>query len=361
MKRLIRNLALLLICIALFLASCASQPEEKSTSFTITDALGREVAFEQEPERISIAGSGTLMLADAFFAFPEAADRVVTVAKTDQGFGSFTEVIDPKLTPEMVIDTKASVEEIAAFQPDLVVLKGYMAERLGNPLEKIGIKVVYMNLETVEQYQQDLTNIGILLGNPSRAEQLIQYYQDVVIKVTSAFTDDQIHKPTTLFLYYSVKDGNISFNVPPIDWAQTKMIERAGGDPVWHDIEFGDGWTQINFEQIAVWNPDKIFLTAYFTDVEAVADQLRSDPQWQNLKAIQNNELYAFPIAYYSWDQPHTRWGVAQFWLAQKIHPELFADFNFDRESRYLYQLFYDMDDEAYDQLILPKLKGDIQ
>ena len=350
-----------ILAVGFILYACNSNPDSDTPkTIRFVDALGRTVEIASSPQRIVIGGNGSIMIVDAIFAFPEANDLVVGYAKTDQGHGNFTQVLDLNHSA-VIINTKASVEETASLKPDLVLLKSYMKE-MGNSLELLGIPVAYMDFESLEQYQRDLTNLGIILENPSRAEELFQYYEDIVIDVTNVTKDlEEEQKPTVLFIYYSSRNDTVSFNVPPLGWAQTTMIELAGGSLAWADIPIESNWTRVNIEQIAAWNPDIVFLTAYFDDIETIKNEMMSDTLWRNLEAVKNDQLYAIPMGFYSWDQPHTRWGVTQQWMASKIHPDLFPDFSFDETSRHAYQFLYGLDVNDYNSLILPKLKGDIE
>jgi len=66
-------------------------------------------------------------------------------------------------------------------------------------------------------------------------------------------------RPSVLVLQYSEDGGEISFKVPPASYLQTTMVQNAGGNPTWLDVDGGaDGWIQVGLEQIAVWNPEVI-------------------------------------------------------------------------------------------------------
>lgn len=327
-----------------------------SSAIIVTDALGRDIEFADKPERIVIAGRGTIIIVDALLAFPEGQQRLVAYAKTDQGKGSFTEVLLPDL--ETVFANDASAEEIASYQPDVVLLKTYMQD-IGNALEQLSIPVVYFSMETYEEYQNELVTMGTLLGNPQRADQLAGYYADIVTEVEQK-TQDATEKPTVLFLYYSSRDGTVAFNVPPQQWAQSEMVKRAGGNLVWSSLPLENSWTIVNFEQVATWNPDIIFLTAYFDDVDLVKQQLLADPQWRALTAATSGQIYAVPTAFYAWDQPHTRWGIAQLWYAQKINPQSYLDFDLHIFANDFYAMFYGWSPDKYEQVIRPILRGDI-
>ena len=356
-----QRFALLILMLVLLVAStvgCSSVNAPSGEAvITVTDALNREVAFSETPERIVIAGRGTIIMVDALLAFPEGQQRLVAYAKTDQGKGSFTEVLLPEL--DTVFANDASAEEIAAHQPDVVLLKTYM-QNLGNSLELLSIPVVYFSMETYDEYQNELLTMGIVLGNTQRAEELTSYYAQIVAEVDQK-TQDADTKFTVLFLYYSSRDGTVAFNVPPLQWAQSEMVRRAGGDLVWSSIPLENNWTIVNLEQIAAWNPDIIFLTAYFDDVDLVKQKLMGDPQWQALTAVDSGHLYAVPTAFYAWDQPHTRWGVSQLWFAHKINPQSFSAFDFHQAANDFYAAFYGWTPEKYETVINPILKGDIE
>jgi iron complex transport system substrate-binding protein len=167
-------------------------------------------------------------------------------------------------------------------------------------------------------------------------------------------------KPRTLLLYYNDKDGKVAFNVPPLGWMQTQMVQVAGGDPVWGDANLGSSWTQVTLEQIAAWDADRIFIIAYNKNPSDVVTGLKADPNWQALRAVQEDQLYAFATDLYSWDQPDPRWILGLTWLAGKLHPELFPGLNITSEAQTFYQSLYGLDATFFEQNILPTFKGDL-
>jgi len=248
---------------------------------------------------------------------------------------------------------------VVTARPDVVLLKPYMQETLGNPLEALGIPVVYISMETPEEYQRDLQTLGILFGNTRRADEVWAFYQQHLDQVSSALaglSDEQ--KPRTLLLYYSDRDGQVAFNVAPKNWLQTVMTELAGGVPVWTDIELGSGWTKVNFEQIAQWDPDRIFIIAYTANPVQVVENLKQDAQWQALRAVREGHLYPFAKDYYSWDQPDTRWILGLRYLAARLHPEAFSDLDLVGEARQFFENLYGLDAATFEQKIQPILRG---
>jgi len=334
-------------------------PQPPSTSgFTVQDALGRQVQFSAPPQRIVMAGKALFMLADAVYLFPQARERIVALGNAGQGTGNFISLIDPQYEQKAILAGDAGPEQIAAVQPDLVLLKSYLAESLGKPLETLGIAVVYLDLETPEQYQRDLITLGQIFQAPERAETINAYYRQNVERVQQAVQGAE--KPKVLLLQYSEKDGAVAFNVPPQNWMQTILTELAGGEPLWKQIQLGKGWTQVSLEQIAAWDADKIFVISYFDDVSEVVNQLKQDPQWQALRAVQQGNLYGFPGDLYSWDQPDVRWILGLSWLAARLHPQRFPDYDALQEVRQFYQILYGLDETFVNEKILPTLRGDL-
>lgn len=342
----------------------AAQPTEEPqpAEFTVTDGMGRTVTFEKAPSRIVLVGKSLFMVADAIYLFPEAGKNIIAIGATNQGSGNFIPLIDETYASKTVLDSNASVEDIAALQPDLVITKSLNAETYGTPLEQLGIPVVYLDFETAEQYQRDLATLGQIFNNPAKAEELAAWFQgkvEAVSGVVAGLSEEQ--KPKTLLIYYSEKEGAISFNVPPASWMQTYMVETAGGVPVWMDANPGKGWATVNIEQIAAWNPDAVLIVSYFKPVNEVVDLLKADEQWKLLDAVKNNKIFGFPTDAYSWDQPDPRWALGLQWAATKLHPDLFADLDILAEAKAFYLDLYDMDDAAFAEKIEPTLIGDVK
>jgi iron complex transport system substrate-binding protein len=298
------------------------------------------------------------MITDTAYLFPEAAERIVGLGNAGQGTSNFISLIDPNYAQKATLASDAGAEQIAALHPDLVILKSYLAETVGAPIEAIGIPVIYVDFETPEQYARDLAILGKVFSNESRATDVASFYQnrmDNILQTVSAAP-----KPRVLLLYYNDKDGNVAFNVPPMSWMQTKMVQMAGGDPVWADANPGNGWAQVTLEQIAAWDADQVFIVAYSNNSSDVVASLKADPNWQALRAVQDGHIYAFPADLYSWDQPDPRWILGLTWLAARLHPELFPGLDITAEARTFYQTLYGLDAAFFEQNIRPTFKGDL-
>ncbi len=344
-----------------FIPPAAPASSSTSGGITITDALGRTVTFDKSPTRIVLAGKALFMAADAIYTFPDAGSRVVAIGSTKQGSGDFIPLIDSNYSQKTILTQDAGADQIAAANPDCVIMKSSNQSTLGQAVEALKVPVVYVDFETPDQYVRDLKTLGTLFQNDARAQAVSKYFQDQTNKITTAtstLTDAQ--KPKTLVLYYNATGGNVAFNVPPMSFIQTTMVQDAGGTPVWQDANLGQSWTKVTIEQIAAWNPDDIFIVAYFNPVNDVVKQLKADPQWQALSAVKNDKIYGFATDLYSWDEADPRWILGLTWMAGKLHPDLFPGLDIKAEAQTFYQTLYGMDAAAFQQKIVPTFTGDL-
>lgn len=351
------SILLFMLTAFIFTLSPAGRDDVPSAAgeISITDSTGNTVHLDGLPQRITFAGKASNIVADALYMFPEAAERIVGVGNTDQFNGAFARLLDPRFDEKFYYEHSAGAEQLVTSKPDLVILKNYLKGSLGDPLGQIGIPVIYLHLEQPEYYDSDLKMLGEIFGDPGRGEELAEYYSSGMKYVTDR-TDRLTDRPGVLFLYHATKDGVSSFSIPPGEWIQTRMVSMAGGDPVWTGSHPGDGWSKVNMEQIAAWNPDQVYIVAYKENVDKVLDDLKASPQWQEMKALKNNRIEAFPVDYYSWDQPDSRWIIGLKWLAKQIHPELFQDLDIREMTRSFYRDIYNLPDEQFDREIASRL-----
>ena len=367
-RSLVSSFAIFVLLTSLLLSACSSAPAVEVTAAPqtggtiVVDALGRTVRFPQPPRRIAIAGKSALVVADAAYMFPEAKERVVALVRARQNVGDFLAFIDPDFDKKTLMEIEAGPEQIASVNPDVVVLKSYMAEKLGRPLEEIGMQVVYVDLETPEQFFRDLVTLGQLFGNETRAEKIQSFYQSRLDRVDQSLRGlREEQKPPILILQYSQVGGEVAFNVPSASWIQTTQAESAGAIPIWKKAAQGAGWNVVNFEQIAAWNPDKLFIIDYRSDSAQVVEKLKTDPQWRVLKAVKEGQIFGFAADIFSWDQPDPRWILGLVWLAVKTHPDRFPGVDMVQEIYEFFGQMYGMEEASITQYIMPSLKGDIK
>ena len=342
------------LVLAASLAACtAATPTPTPAApeaIVVTDALGRTLRLDSPPQRIVIAGRANVLLADALYIFPEAARQVVGLVNQGQNSAAagFLRLLDPALDAKMVLARDASAEQIAALHPDLVVMKSFLAAKLGKNVEALGVPVFYLQMETPEQYINEVRALGVLLGNPARGEEVAAFYAGKMAMAQQvAASVPESARPRVLLLQHTTRGNTTAYRVPAAQWLQTAMVRMGGGVPVWAGESSGSGWATVTLEQIAAWNPDQIFIIDYFGDPAQAAQAFAAEPAAQGIDAVQNHQVVAFPKDFVSWDQPDARWVLGLLWLTKQMHPEAATAIDLHREVEAFYRTVYGLDDAA--------------
>ena len=339
----------------------ASLEVEVSPAAVLTDALGREIALDRLPERVVTAGRAAQLILHAAFFFDEADARVVAMEQRTQRNASMMPLVDSGFAEVIQLERDASTEAIAVADPDVVLLKSYLADSVGAPLEALGLTTVYLDLETPEQFFRDVRTLGALFGDPERADQVLDFYQERLDRVSEAVAAVPAEeRPRVLLLQYTDQGGEVAVNVPAAAWLQTMLVELAGGEPVWLDAA-GSGWTVVDLEQVAAWDPDYVLVVYYGGDPAPATEALRADSSWAALRAVREGHVLGFPGDFVSWDQPDTRWILGLEWLANQLLPDGSFSFDVQAEMRAFYRELYGLDETAFKKDVLPLLNGDYE
>ena len=355
----------IVLLLLVFLSSCgqlAPAIPSSTLAISLTDALGRQVDLPAPPQRLVAAGKGVTMLLDAIFLFPQARQHLVAAGSGQQGSEGFLPLLEPSFSNVTVLAGDGGAEPIAAARPDLVLLKSYSAPKLGQSIETLGLKTLYLDLETPEQFLRDLAILGQAFGETARADELVKYYQASMERVTQgAITLSPTRPPRVLLAQVTAKGGSTAILVPPAGWIQTMMVERAGGLAVWKEASDKGGYAVVNLEQVAAWDPDFIFLIDYQGDSAVTSANLAQSIEWKELRAVRESHFLGFPGDYVSWDQADPRWILGQLWVAKQLAPEHYATLDLQEEAAYFFKFAYGLSPEKYLLEIAPRLQGDLQ
>lgn len=329
-----------------------AEPAAVAASYSAVDANGDAVQLAAPPQRILVTGKSALIPADALFLFPEARQHIRHLARVNQGLGNFYTLRMPELAQETVDWMQnGGTEELVAMHPDLVVTKTAATESVIRKLRPLGIPCFAMSLETPDEWMNELPQLGHLLGEDARAEELLGHFHkrlDAVAQGVHAALAKGQPRPRVLLLQISAADGLHSFSVSPDRWLQTWMVEAAGGDPVWKGTGLtSSGWSKVSFEQIAAWNPDHIYFVSFKAPLGPLLEAVRADRRWQQLTAIQAGRFRAMPADLVSYAQPVSRWILGLQWLAADLHPDAFPDFRMEEALPVFYRDFYGLTDAS--------------
>lgn len=330
--------------------------QEQSNAFRVQDALGREVEFEQLPERIVVSGKLRPMIVDFLYLFESSARKILAIEAGGQASENFIELIDATIKEKYTLEKGAGAEQIAPLGPDLVIMKTSMRETVGEQLEKINIPVVYVDFETIESTYRDIILLGELLGEGERALEIVRHYQEVYESLQSNLAAEN---GSAQVLMLQVTDGEqkYAFNVPSAAFLQTALVEAAGGSAVWKEATPAGGWSEVNLEQVTAWDAEHIFIINYQGKAGQIIEALAQEETFRSLKAWKNGQVKAFPFDYISWDQPDTRWLLGYAWLVYELNLDALTDQEMRDIVVDFYHFFYGLDEEEILTTIIPKVE----
>lgn len=346
-----------MVAITFWGIAAAAQPAR----LTLTNSDGRELSLNGPPTRLAVAGRGSFMIVHAAALFPAAKERLQAAAGGRQLQGeNFDFLVKAgRVSTNLVrLGPEVGPEQLAPLRPDLVLLKS-ASVRLGDALAKVRIPTFSFDLESPEQYEQELLTLGKIFDDAQRAGELAAYYRERRTRITDRLADLPPEKrQRVLLIQASARGGSLSFSVPAADWIQTRLVELAGGLPVWRNAPTRSGWTVVSLEQAAVWNPEILLVVDYGEGSPEMASLIRADRTWQKLEAVKHGKVWTFPRDLVTWDQPDPRWVLGLEWTAQRLHPERFAELDLWAEVVAFYRWYGLTENEVIEQ-IKPRLRGD--
>lgn len=222
-----------------------------------------------------------------------------------------------------------SLEEVAALEPDLILAS--TRTQWIDTVQELGIPVLRFEGETPERLKDAMTLIGTALGPDAlnRAEIFNAYYDYTLARITAQVANVDASPR----IYFS---GTEPLRVASSEMYQSAMIEAAGGVSV--SAELTGYWNDVNLEQVALWNPDVIFVPTYGgANIEAFTES----EEWAIIAAVQNDRVYQLPMFISPWDTPLPDSILGIMWMAEKLYPDQ-IDLNCPAETTYFYQMYYD-------------------
>ncbi|MCZ6186473.1 ABC transporter substrate-binding protein [Campylobacter ureolyticus] len=314
----------------------------------IKDQLNREVVLPDKVDKIVVLQHQSLNVLVQIGA----KDKIVGVLQSwEKRLGSdykrLFNGIDKLPTPG---DLKTiNFESILNLKPDVVIVTNYIDKSYIEKLEELKIPVVMMSFfkdssagkDSVnpefedEEYSYDnglyegIMLLGKISDKEDNAKELVNYIKNSQneLKEYTKNIKDKIKLYMANPKYQTYGSGKYT----------SIIFKRAGGENVAaKDIK---GYKQVSAEKILSWNPDIIFVQARYS---SVVDELKNDKSLKNLDAIKNNKIYLMPEYAKAWGYPTPEaMSIGEFWIAKKLYPDIFKDFDLDKKVKEYYKKFY--------------------
>lgn len=325
-----RTLAAVLLCLFALVAGTGQAGARE-----IVDMAGRRVIVPDVIHRVYVAHdppsifltslAPDLMVGTTFTRTPAADAFLPPAVRRLPVVGGSTR-INPEALLKLGIDV-AVVWNIRG-QPDLYA----------DQLRAMGIPTVMVDASPFSHYPASFRFLGQLLHREERAEMLARFIEDQASQLAAGLREIPPAERARVY-YADFPDGLKSQCAGAF---RGEIVELAGGINVM-DCDIPDGMTAsvtTNLEKLMLLDPDVIVART-----KAIAKFIRHDPGWQSLRAVRNGRLYYPPELPFNWvERPHSQFKIlALRWLANRFYPDRIP-FDFARETKAFYHLFYDME-----------------
>lgn len=309
-----------------------NQTSSSSLNSKDKDMLGRSIDVPSEINRVySITASTTVML------YMLAPDKLIGWS-AERG-DSENQYMAEKYSNLPVLGggkEDANYEAILSAHPDVVFVgHGRSVEDVDAIQQKCGsIPVVDVEGDNnITNITASIRFLGLILGQDEKAEDLIEIHNNVLKKVqgrVAEIPDSQKKK-----VYYARDSTGLQSN--PSGSSHTQLIDICGGVNV-VQVPLAKGSSTVSMEMILAANPDVIIASD-----PQFYQNIYSDPVWQNVKAVQDKQVYLVPQSPFNWfESPpgaNTILGIA--WTAKVLYPDKFSDLDLNNMTRKFYANFY--------------------
>lgn len=266
----------------------------------VTDASGKTVTFDQEPEKVislspaateivyAIGAGEKLVGRTDYCKYPEEVADVVSV-------GSITE---------------PNIETIASLEPDLILVSNMFTDDVRIKLESLGYKVLDLSShDTFEGVYNAITQTGNVLNRQDQANTIVED-----MKATIAQVEEKVAGAEPKTVYYVVGYGESGDYTAGAGTFIDQMLTMAGGANVANDME---GW-KYSIEKLVEKDPEYVICSLYNDDKAGI----ESTNGYKELTAVKEGRLVEIDNNLIDLQGPRLAEGLLE--LAKLMHPELF-------------------------------------
>jgi iron complex transport system substrate-binding protein len=300
---------------------------------TITDDYGRVVTIPEKitkiyssspPLTISITAFDPSLVAGLNFPFRPDQKPYVGVAASRPVVGGY---FGQGNTP--------NIEILASIKPDVILMWG-SGTGVENQLEKLsalGIPVLLVRDDTINDLVGEFTLLGKLTGNTKRASELIAYTQETLGLIKSLQSKVNARKDVRYYFAEGL-DGMSSEcegsrHLEPFTYSGAKNAINC-------KVSSNYGMEKMSLETILLADPDVIVAME-----ESFAASLKTNPQWKNLRAVKTGHVLTVPIVPFNYiSRPPSLIRLMGIrWLIHSFYPDLIKPI--DQEEKRFEKLFF--------------------
>lgn len=336
MKRILAIVIGIALCLSLTACGSGYDPLEGVATQQFTDSAGRDVTLPQEITRVAASGSTAQMI--LMTIAPELLIGLASSPSAAQ-MPYFPEDMWYLPTFGQFYGSKANMnmEALIDAQPQIIIDLGDAKESVVDDMNGIqkqtGIPTVFIEA-TIETMPQAYRTLGKLLNREEQGERLAEFVErtlDMAEENSAKLSESE--RKTVMF-----GTGSTGLACNAAGSVQADVIELVGAV---NAIESGEisnrnGGTTVNLEQVYVYDPQVIILSA------GGPYETLQDGEWSGLTAVRSGDYYEIPNLPYDWmsSPPSVNRVLGVWWLGNLLYPELY-DYDMIAVSQEFYSLFW--------------------
>jgi iron complex transport system substrate-binding protein len=289
-----------------------------SQARVITDMAGRQVSLPDQIAHIYAAQPYTHVL--TYLLAPDMLVGHLSIFDEQQRRFLREEARDlPLLGGAPGSGRQVNMETVLSARPDLVLVKGNAqsnVSRFEEKFTKLGLPVVFVDLETIDDYPAGIEFFGRLVGREAVAEDLAGYARRVLEAVDRMVAE--IPQAQRVRVYYAESADGLATECDQSFHADA--IKRAGGEIVHHCLlKSHMGMEKVSLEQIIAYDPQVIV-----SNDPRFAPMAYADPRWSKIRAVAEGRILTVPRTPFNWiDRPPSVMRLVGIqWLAGHFYPQ---------------------------------------
>jgi iron complex transport system substrate-binding protein len=249
--------------------------------------------------------------------------------------------------------SKATAEELLKINPDMVIVTN---TEKATELRNAGVNAINLMYLNYEDFKKSTLIMGQILGDEYAARaQKVAEYVDWVMQTLNDSLKDLKDEERPVVHYIMTNDVNNPYSSGGGGSIMDEWINLAGGKMATANLGKGMGLKDVTAEQILATNPDIIMIDG--DNAAEVREALKSMPEWSDITAVKNNDIYCIPKGCFWWGRLCGDTPLQPLWAASIIHPDKIT-YDIREETKKFYKEFKqcELTDDEVDKLLRVEL-----
>jgi len=362
-----------LLCVALFIFSALPSSCPAAAERTITDASGQRKTIPADINHVICSGSGCLRL----LTYMQGQSMIVGVDGMETRRSKFEArpyaLANPDFKKQPTFGEfrgHDNPERILTLSPQPDIIFKTFAAMGTNPEElaqKTGIPVIVLDNGDLGEHRPAFYNalriMGTVLGKEQRAEAVISFFEKNIQELGTRAANISSGAKPSVFIGGVASKGPHGFQSTEPDYPPFRFVGLRNIAYTTDISGKGLRHSDIAKEKLLEWDPNILFLdlsTLQFGKQGGGLDELKTDPAYQTLTAVQQGKVYG--VLPYNWYSQNCGSILANAWFIGKVlYPEQFKNIDPAAKADDIYTFLvgkpvFEKMDQAFRKLVFSKI-----